>query len=94
MYQAFPITPERSHIVQSICFPAETVEMEDFESRAQHYYQRIDAALAEDLPFLQQQQKGLNSRFAQQGRFTALEPSVANFAYWYSSRMAAALKQG
>lgn len=93
MYQSFPITPDRCRVVQSICFPAESVKLKDFESRAQYYYRRIDAALAEDLPFLQRQQLGLNSRFAKQGRFAALEPSVANFAYWYASRMAAALEQ-
>jgi hypothetical protein len=55
--------------------------------RAEYYYQRIDAALDEDLPFLLRQQLGLNSKFAQQGRFGSLEPSVGKFAYWYSQQM-------
>ena len=74
-------------MIQTICFPAETVTLDDFEERVQHYYARIDAALGEDLPFLQQQQVGLNSKFARQGRFATLEPSVAKFAYWYSQQL-------
>ncbi|MEM7562604.1 MAG: aromatic ring-hydroxylating dioxygenase subunit alpha [Pseudomonadota bacterium] len=87
IYQAFPVTADRCHVTQTICFPSNSVEMEDFETRAQHYYERIDTALSEDLPFLQKQQHGLNSKFACQGRFAALEPSVGNFAYWYAQQM-------
>ena len=39
------------------------------------------------LPYLLQQQIGLKSKFVNQGRFSALEPSVAKFAYWYLQRM-------
>ena len=87
IYQAFPVAADRCQVIQTICFPAETVALDDFEERAQHYYARIDAALGEDLPFLQQQQVGLNSKFARQGRFATLEPSVAKFAYWYSQQL-------
>ena len=51
----------------------------------------VCAAVAEDLPFLEQQQIGLNSRFARQGRFAALEPSVGTFAYWYAQQLLSAL---
>ena len=91
MYQAYPIAPDRSHIVQTICFPADTLKVEDFESRAKHYYHRYDTALEEDIPFLEQQQAGLSSKFARPGRFSSLEPSVANFAYWYAGKLAASL---
>jgi phenylpropionate dioxygenase-like ring-hydroxylating dioxygenase large terminal subunit len=91
MYQAFPRSPGRCWVVQSVCFPAESVALHDFEDKAVHYYERIDAALAEDLPFLERQQLGLSSKFAKPGRFSALEPSVANFACWYAGRLAAAL---
>ncbi len=87
IYQAFPLTAGRCRVIQTICFPGASVSMDDFEERAEHYYERIDAAVAEDLPFLQQQQVGLDSRFARQGRFSALEPSVARFAYWYAQRL-------
>ena len=87
IYQAFPLTADRCQVIQTICFPAETVALDDFTQRAEHYYERIDAALAEDLPFLQQQQIGLASIFARQGRFSSLEPSVARFAYWYAQQL-------
>jgi len=87
IYQAFPLAAARCHVIQTVCFPADSVELDDFEQRAQHYYDRIDAAIAEDLPFLLQQQDGLASKFARQGRFSALEPSVARFAYWYAQQL-------
>ena len=87
MYQAYPQAPDRSHIVQTICFPPHIIKIDDFESRAKHYYDRYDAALDEDIPFLEQQQVGLRSRFARPGRFSSLEPSVANFAHWYAGKL-------
>jgi phenylpropionate dioxygenase-like ring-hydroxylating dioxygenase large terminal subunit len=92
MYQAYPITPGRSRIIQTICFPEDTVNGAEFESRSKHYYARYDAALDEDIPFLEQQQIGLSSKFAKPGRFSSLEPSVANFACWYAGRLGKALK--
>ena len=87
IYQAFPLAADRCHVIQTICFPAESTELDDFEERAQHYYDRIDAAIAEDMPFLVQQQDGLASSFARPGRFSSLEPSVGRFAYWYAQQM-------
>ncbi len=87
MYQAYPVTVDRCHVVQTICFPQASLEMPNFEARAEAYCQRIDTALEEDLPFLEAQQQGLASPFARQGRFSALEPSVANFACWYADKM-------
>ncbi len=88
MYQAYPVTPHRSRIIQTICFPEDTVNGTEFESRSKHYYDRYDTALDEDIPFLEQQQIGLSSKFAKPGRFSNLEPSVANFAYWYAGKLA------
>jgi len=87
MYQAFPLSADRCWVKQTISFPAESVALADFDERARHYYERIDAALDEDLPFLRQQQVGLNSKFARQGRFATLEPSVGKFAYWYAQQL-------
>lgn len=87
MYEAYPLSPGRSRIVQTVCFPESTTQLADFESRAKHYYDRYDTAIGEDIPFLENQQIGLSSKFAQQGRFSSLEPSVANFAFWYSRTM-------
>jgi phenylpropionate dioxygenase-like ring-hydroxylating dioxygenase large terminal subunit len=87
IYQAFPLDGGRCRVVQTICFPADSLELDDFEQRAAHYYARIDSALDEDLPFLQRQQQGLDSPFALPGRFGALEPAVGRFAHWYAKRL-------
>jgi len=87
IYQAFPLAADRCHVIQTVCFPRASFELDDFEQRAKHYYDRIDRALDEDLPFLRQQQVGLNSRFARPGRFGALEPSVGRFAWWYAQQL-------
>ena len=87
IYQAFPLAADRCRVIQTICFPAASVRLDDFEQRASHYYDRIDGALGEDLAFLEQQQIGLNSRFARPGRFSALEPSVGKFAFWYAQQL-------
>lgn len=94
IYQAFPLAQDRCHVIQTICFPADSVALDDCEQRAKYYYDRIDAALAEDLPFLEQQQLGLNSPFAKPGRFGTLEPSVGKFAYWYAQQLLRELKPG
>ncbi|UCH40106.1 MAG: aromatic ring-hydroxylating dioxygenase subunit alpha [Gammaproteobacteria bacterium] len=87
IYQAFPLAADRCHVIQTVCFPAASVALDDFEKHARHYYDRIDSALDEDLPFVEQQQVGLNSRFARPGRFGTLEPSVGKFAYWYAQQL-------
>jgi len=94
IYQATPLAAARSRITQTICFPSASMELPDFDERAAHYFTRIDAALAEDMPFLLQQQIGLASRFARQGRFSALEPSVAKFANWYARQLLVHLDSG
>ncbi len=92
VYEATPLEPGRCRVVMSVCFPEETMAHENFEECAQVYYDRMDAALAEDVPALEWHQKGLNSPFATQGRFCAdLEPNVANFAFWYADRLKQAL---
>ncbi len=88
IYEATPIETGRCRVVMTVCFPPETMALEQFESCAQVYYDRMDAALAEDIPALARHYKGLASPFARQGRFCAdLEPSVANFALWYADRL-------
>ena len=48
----------------------------------------MDAAIEEDIVALENQQEGLNSPFAQQGRFSpVLEANVAAFANWYSKKL-------
>lgn len=90
VYEATPLAPERCRVAQTICFPPETMALADFEQRARHYYHRLDAAVAEDIPALENQRRGLASPFARQGRFAPLmEPSVAAFAKWYARQLLA-----
>ena len=87
MYETYPISATETRVVQTICFPKATKDSSSFDEKVDHYYTRFDEALAEDIPFLEQQQIGLSSKYAQQGRFSTLEPSVANFAGWYASQL-------
>ena len=69
------------------CFPADVVATDEFEEAAQHYYERMDAAIDEDIEALENQQVGLNSPFAKQGRVHPhLESNVAGFANWYAQQ--------
>ncbi len=87
VYEAYPLAPDRTRVGMTLCFPAATVARPDFEARAQHYYDRFDTALAEDIPMLERQQAGMTSPFARQGRYSDLEPSVAAFAFWYAQNL-------
>jgi phenylpropionate dioxygenase-like ring-hydroxylating dioxygenase large terminal subunit len=88
VYEAYPVTTGRCRVTQSACFPPETVALPGFEAKAAAYYHRLDTALDEDIPALENQQRGLASPDARQGRFSpGLEPNVAAFARWYAGRM-------
>jgi len=73
-------------VVQTVAFPSATVETESFDKKSSHYYERVDVAIEEDIPALEKQQNGMESPYASQGPFSTLEPSVGNFACWYSER--------
>ncbi|MBE1284655.1 MAG: Rieske 2Fe-2S domain-containing protein [Rhodobacteraceae bacterium] len=84
-YEAYPLGPDRCKVVQSSCFPAETIRLSGFEDKLTAYLARMDAALAEDVEALINQQRGLSNPDARPGRFQPdLEPNVAAFAHWYS----------
>lgn len=88
VYEAYPITPEKCHVVQTACFPQQTVNSNDFDTKVKAYYGRLDAALDEDIPALVNQQKGLNSPEAKQGRIQPLlEANVGSFTNWYATVM-------
>ncbi|MEM7226419.1 MAG: aromatic ring-hydroxylating dioxygenase subunit alpha [Pseudomonadota bacterium] len=88
VYEAMPLAANRCRVRSTLCVPAETAALPDFEARAQHYIDRLIAVLDEDIPMLERQQKGLSTPYGGQGRFcTALEPIVANFAVWYARQM-------
>ena len=89
VYETYPVGPGRCRVGMTACFAPETTAMADFEYRVQHYYKRLDEAIAEDIPALEDQQIGLASDYAQQGRFSPLlEANVAGFARWYAGQMA------
>ena len=88
VYEVYPVAPDRTWVGMTACFPPETVARDGFEQSAAHYYHRLDAAIAEDIPALESQQIGLTSPYARQGRFSFLEDSVARFAHWYAGRLA------
>lgn len=87
-YEAYPLGPNRCKVVQTSCFPPESIALPEFKEKSAVYLHRMDAALAEDIPALENQQRGLASPRATQGRFQPdLEPSVASFARWYARVM-------
>lgn len=88
VYEAYPLGPQRCIAYQTLCFPQNAVDLTDFETRVQFYYERFDAAVAEDGIALENQQKGLASPFTVPGPYSpSMEPSVAAFASWYAGKM-------
>jgi phenylpropionate dioxygenase-like ring-hydroxylating dioxygenase large terminal subunit len=88
IYEVLPLDPERCVITQTTCFPESTIRIDSFEKLSKQYYHRMDAAIEEDIPALENQQKGLNSPYADQGRFSPLlEANVAAFSKWYAKKM-------
>ena len=87
MYEVYPDGPDRCRCAQVVCFPPETAALDGFAEVAESYYERFDVAIAEDIPMLEQQHRGMRSPFARQGRFSHLEPNVARFAGWYAERL-------
>ena len=91
VYEAYPLGPDRCHVVQTACFPPETVALPGAAEKIAAYHTRLDAALDEDIPALVNQQRGLSNPDARQGRFQPLlEPNVAAFARWYAGAMTGA----
>ncbi len=89
VYEAYPLGAGRCKVVQTACFPPETLALAGVSDRLNAYHDRLDAALAEDVPALESQQCGLAHPDAQQGRFQPLlEPNVAGFGRWYAQKLA------
>ena len=89
VFESYPLAAGRTRVVQTLCFPPETVAQPGFEARVAPYYERSIALVDEDIPMLERQHAGLDSPYARQGRFSHLEPSVAAFAGWYAERLLA-----
>ncbi len=91
VYEAYPLGPNRCQVVQTACFPPETLAAPGAEAKLAAYHSRLDAALAEDIPALENQQRGLAHPDARPGRFQRLlEANVASFARWYAEQLDAA----
>ncbi|MEM7440011.1 MAG: aromatic ring-hydroxylating dioxygenase subunit alpha [Pseudomonadota bacterium] len=92
VYEAYPLGPNRCKVVQTACFPPETLADDGAAAKVEAYHNRLDAALAEDIPALEIQYHGLAHPDARQGFFhPTLEPNVAGFARWYATQMIEAL---
>jgi phenylpropionate dioxygenase-like ring-hydroxylating dioxygenase large terminal subunit len=88
VYEAYPAGPAQCRVVQSACFPPETLLAADADQKLAAYYDRLDAALDEDITALVNQHRGLSNPDATRGRFQPLlEPSVAAFAGWYTAEL-------
>ena len=68
-YEAYPLGPARCRVVQTSCFPPETIALPEFAEKSEAYLGRMDAALAEDVEALVNQQSGMSCPDAQPGRF-------------------------
>lgn len=78
VYEAYPLGPNRCKVVQTACFPPETLAFKGADAKAAAYHSRLDAALAEDIPALETQHLGLAHPDAGQDHFKPLlEPNVA-----------------
>ena len=88
IYEAYPISVDSCQVFQSICVPPETAALRDFDKKISSYYQRFDNGIEEDIHALVNQQRGLASSDACQGRFQPqLEANVASFAKWYADQL-------
>ena len=88
VYEAYPLGPNRCTVVQTACFPPDTLNTDGAAARVAAYHDRLDAALAEDITALESQHIGLSHPDARQGRLQPLlEPNLAGFARWYATQM-------
>ncbi len=87
-YEAYPLGPDRCHVVQTSCFPPETLAADGNEDKLNAYLDRLDAAIDEDIPALENQQRGLTCAEAAPGLLhPLLESNVASFARWYRTTL-------
>lgn len=89
VYEAYPLGPDRCHVVQSACFPPETLDQPGARNKIDAYHSRLDAALDEDIVVLEAQHRGLGHPDARPGPLQPqLEHNVAGFARWYTGNLA------
>lgn len=94
VYEAYPLGAHRCLVVQTACFPAETLDLPGAEARIAAYFDRLDAAIGEDIPALEDQHRGLRCPDARPGRLQPLlEVNLIKFARWYADRMTGAAQR-
>ena len=83
IFEAMPLEPALTRVNMTVCFPQASVEQPDFATKLSAYERRMEAGLAEDIPVIETQQRGLSSSLARAGRYSPLyEPSVHAFHRW------------
>ncbi|MEQ9488703.1 MAG: aromatic ring-hydroxylating dioxygenase subunit alpha [Alphaproteobacteria bacterium] len=88
VYEAYPLTPGACRVAQSVCLHPTAFDTPGYDEKVQRYFSRMDAAIDEDIPALENQQRGLASPEARSGYLSpSHEPAVAAFARWYAATM-------
>lgn len=82
-----PLGPSRTRLIHGALFPKDRLSRNDFADVAQNYYKRWDITIEEDIVASERQQRGLDSPFAQPGRFSHREPLVHEIDNWILDRV-------
>lgn len=82
-----PLGPGRTRLIHGALFPKDRLARNDFEDVAKNYYKRWDITIEEDIVASERQQRGLDSPFAQPGRFSHRERLVREIDNWILDRV-------
>jgi choline monooxygenase len=85
--EVHPLGPSRTQLIHGALFPRDRLARPDFEEVAKNYYKRWDITIEEDIVASERQQKGLESPFAQPGRFSYREALVHQIDNWILDRV-------
>ena len=82
-----PLAPDRTQVVNGLCFPETVTRRPDFEAILSDYVARTDASHPEDNRATEMQQRGLASPHARPGRFSHREAGVHAVDNWILDRV-------
>lgn len=85
-FEIYPDGPARTNVVMTMCLPASTVTLADFEAKFAAYETRWKVSMDEDIVVLERQQQGMETGRYRPGRFSHLEPCVSKLASWLVGR--------
>ncbi len=85
-HTAWPIAPDRTHIVCEWLFTEEAVKQKDFDPR--DIVEFWDVTNAQDWALCERAQAGITSRGFRQGPYQTSEDCVHTFDRWYAGRLA------